>query len=660
VGGNVPGCENYFVYTVNDQHTVTFEGFLMNGQVAQYYSWDFGDGTYGSGQTVTHTYTPQGIAMYLVGLTTMVFDPATNDSCMYTSYQEVWLENYPGCSAYFYYYPDSSNLATINFYDMSYGPNGLPPVSWFWEFGDGTSSGEQNPVHTYADTGYYMVCLTINAADSCTSTYCEEVYTGIIPPPSDCESFILPLNMYGLTVDFEGYTISPYETEYTWEFGDGVTGTGQFISHTYPAAGMYNVTLQTMDATGCYFQTFSQIWLDSTNQGGCNAMYTYEQTDSTTFSFYGYIYFNNGMIYPDSSAVYSWDFGDGTFGSGQNITHYFQPNPAGGYNVCLTATAIAPDGSTCTATYCEYIYLVQPSFNIFGYVYLENNMPADQAMVHLMSMDSTWQGVVEVQTITIDSGGFYSFNNVPMYNSRLYFVQAELTEGSAYFGEYLPTYHLSALSWELASPVLPLNNWTADVFMIAGNTVDGGSGSITGVVSNLGTRGFMNDVEVVLMDAQKNPLIYTRSNEQGEFTFSNLPMGTYVIHAELMGIHTNQAEVTLSEQQPSASVEVQVTSTEANVVFGVHEFISLEEASEIYPNPVADYARIDLTLKEEATIKISTISLTGQLVSEDEIDLGKGTHSIVLESASLPEGIYMVRIMSEHGDMMSRKLMVSR
>ncbi len=166
-GGGMNGCENYFIYyyTNNELFTVTFEGFLLNGQYAQSYWWDFGDGTTGEGQTVTHTYTSgQGNnGIYMVGLSTMVMD-SMGDSCFYTSYQEVWLEN-----------------------------------------------------------------------------------------QSECESFIMPINMYGLTVDFQGYTISPFETTYTWEFGDGVTGTGEFVSHTYPAPGMYNVYLNTIDATWMYF-----------------------------------------------------------------------------------------------------------------------------------------------------------------------------------------------------------------------------------------------------------------------------------------------------------------------------------------------------------------------------------------------------------------------
>jgi PKD repeat protein len=321
IGGGWFGCENYFLYynSNNDPYTMSFEGYLYNTQQALYYSWDFGDGTTGNGQSVTHSYNPQGAGMYMVGLTTMSLDSSGMDTCIYTSYQEVWIQNYPGCNAYFTYYPDSSNQLTINFLDMSFDANGIPPDTWYWEFGDGTNSTMQNPVHTYADTGFYMVCLTITSDSlACTSSYCEEVFTGYAPPPSDCESFILPINMYGLTVDFQGYTISPFETSYTWEFGDGVTGTGEFISHTYSAPGMYTVYLYTTDATGCSFQTFTQVWVDD-NATGCSNYFIYEQTDSTTFTFTGMVYLNNGGTFPDSTSTYSWDFGDGTTGSGQTI-----------------------------------------------------------------------------------------------------------------------------------------------------------------------------------------------------------------------------------------------------------------------------------------------------------------------------------------------------
>lgn len=578
-GGGTGGCENSFIYTYsnNDPFTLTFEGFLLNGQYAQSYLWDFGDGATGVGQTVNHTF-PSGQGtngMYMVGLTTIVSD-SINDSCLYTSYQEVWVQNQQGCNAYYTYFPDSLNVLTIYFQDLSYDPNGVPPDSWSWEFGDGTSSTLQNPVHTYADIGYYSVCLTIgDSMGQCTSTYCDQVYTGYPPPPN-----------------------------------------------------------------------------------GCSNYFTYEQVDSITFTFSGIVYLNNGQTYPDSTSVWSWDFGDGITGTGQTITHYFQENPAGGYTVCLTTSTVLPDGSACTAYYCEQVNLVMPSFNIYGNVYLGNNLVADYGTVHLMTMDTLWQDVIEVGTTYIDSMGFYSFPDIPMYNRCLYYVQAELTQKSQYFGQYLPTYHESALTWEEATPVMPMMNWPANIYMIPAGQMESGYGIISGIVSELGTRGYMNDVEIVLMDTEKNPLVYLRSDEQGSFIFDGLAFGSYIIHAELMGIHTIQALVTLSAGQPEAAVEVQVSGDEANIVYGMPEQQGvIEKVGEIYPNPVNNNAKLDISVLEPVNLSISIFGQAGQLMDFRGISLNTGSHNISLDTGMLPAGLYLARITTARGDMVSRKFM---
>jgi hypothetical protein len=240
----------------------------------------------------------------------------------------------------------------------------------------------------------------------------------------------------------------------------------------------------------------------------------------------------------------------------------------------------------------------------------------------------------------------------------MYFVQAELTEGSAYFGDYMPTYHLNALNWEMAMPILPLENWPADVFMIAGSPVESGSGTITGVVTNLGARSNMSGVEVVLMDGQSNPIRYTRSDDMGFFSFESLPFNTYVIHAEMMGVHTTQATITLSEQDPVESVEVQVTGTEANVVFGVPEQkISLDKVGDIFPNPVSDNSMIEITTQEPAVVQISVISQTGQIMHSESLSLAVGTVYPEITTKTLPAGLYLLRISTDKGESVIRKFL---
>ncbi len=64
---------------------------------------------------------------------------------------------------------------TYQFIDYSYGD----PNSWLWDFGDGTTSTEQNPLHAFPQQGTYLVCLTIeNDSTGCIDTFCDSVWAG--------------------------------------------------------------------------------------------------------------------------------------------------------------------------------------------------------------------------------------------------------------------------------------------------------------------------------------------------------------------------------------------------------------------------------------------------------------------------------------------------
>jgi PKD repeat protein len=58
----------------------------------------------------------------------------------------------------FYIIPSSTIPLTINFMDQSTGS----PISWSWNFGDETTSTNENPLHTYTTAGKYTVTLTVN------------------------------------------------------------------------------------------------------------------------------------------------------------------------------------------------------------------------------------------------------------------------------------------------------------------------------------------------------------------------------------------------------------------------------------------------------------------------------------------------------------------
>ena len=97
------------------------------------------------------------------------------------------------CQADFSY---TQNGSTTIFTDLSTIIFPSPPtnysITWDWDFGDGNSSTQQNPVHTYTNNGVYMPCLIFTYFDStimnsCTSFYCDTIIIGnSIPASWDC------------------------------------------------------------------------------------------------------------------------------------------------------------------------------------------------------------------------------------------------------------------------------------------------------------------------------------------------------------------------------------------------------------------------------------------------------------------------------------------
>lgn len=643
-------CENYFIYSSIDSMSYQFEGFLVNQQEASSYVWDFGDGTTATGQTVTHTFIPGGNSYYDVCLTTVAQD-SIGDSCFFVSCQPVYIFIEPDCQAYFWYTPGEDPM-TITFSDLSIGR----PSAWFWDFGDSTYSTEQNPVHTYVTEGTYWACLTITDEEAgCTSTWCAEVFVGIIPP--GCFNYFYYDQPDSLTFTFYGEAFwgqnTPGNAVHYWDFGDGTTATGQQVTHTFPADGseFYTVCLSSIvfspAGDSCYAFTCQDVYPEGP-PFDCYSWFDYF-IDGLDVQFYGYM--NYGQ-----AAEYTWDFGDGTTGTGQQVTHTYAQE--GSYFVSLTTI----DSSGCVWSSVKELWLGDMTFSIFGYVFIDSVLVADQATVRLMTMDTLWQNVIEVGAVSINENGFYQFDNVEMSNYRLYFVQAELTPGSAYYGNFIPTYHLSAMTWMEAWPVLPIQNWTTDVYMIPSAPVDQGAGVISGTVSELGVRSGLADIEILLLDESMEPFTYLRTDSNGQFSFEGLAFGTYVVYAELMGVSTTPAVITLAEGSATVEIAIQVQGGSASYeVLGVSDNLeSVSQAGPVYPNPVIADGRIMLTVDEDVALHLRIICQTGQEAYRELLTPWQGSQVVVIPMGQLRPGLYTLILSTEKGDRIARRIIKAR
>jgi len=299
--------------------TVAFSD-ISGGSPPAGWLWDFGDGNTSTLQNPSHSYAEGGD--YFVCLTT-TNECGSNTTCRIVSV------SCPFITPFFLY---QANDLEITFQDGSIGQ--LPNVAWFWDFGDGNISTNQDPVHTYTMPGVYDVCLIV--ANECRNdTFCQQIN---VTCPAPLVSFIQASD--NLEVTFSNTTVGG-AFEFAWDFGDGNTSTFENPLHTFEEPGTYPVCLTATNicgsASSCQVVTVVCPASDA-NFGISADGLSVQFTDSS----------NNDPL------TILWDFGDGGQSTQANPLHNY--TDYGTYTVCFTVT------NECDTTVnCQQIVLTCPN-----------------------------------------------------------------------------------------------------------------------------------------------------------------------------------------------------------------------------------------------------------------------------------------------------------
>ncbi len=171
-------CHANFGYQHSGILEFTFSGPQTGNQNT--YSWNFGDGGNSAELSPIHTYNTDGFYNVCLNVYNIdLGDTLCSDSyCIWIGAFEDSLFN--DCEASFAY--DIIGNYEYQFYNTSFYSDSLNN-EYFWDFGDGSNSNEENPVHVFANDGVYEVCLGIvSGIDSCTDYYCENIFVGNIIP----------------------------------------------------------------------------------------------------------------------------------------------------------------------------------------------------------------------------------------------------------------------------------------------------------------------------------------------------------------------------------------------------------------------------------------------------------------------------------------------
>lgn len=190
--------------------------------------------------------------------------------------------------------------------------SGISPVSWYWDFGDGTNSTDQNPVHTYVNPGCYDVTLVVTSSDGQRRTVSFKQYIKVYYEPMSCFTAttswgFIPGTSAAIYNDIRFKDASmDVPTSWYWDFGDGTYSTEQNPTHAYTKPGTYKVSLTVTNPAGS--NTFScnipVLGTISANSTLANGTYTKPQTvtltsDDPTAT----IYYTNDTTDPTKSST---------------------------------------------------------------------------------------------------------------------------------------------------------------------------------------------------------------------------------------------------------------------------------------------------------------------------------------------------------------------
>ena len=224
---------------VNVDQIVTFTDRSTGNPTA--WTWDFGDGTFGSGAKVEKAWKIAGT--YTV---TLRVDNATLSSRASATIEVIKPETKVRPKADFSYSAQRVEVGvSVTFTDRSIGN----PTELRWTFGDNSTQTGSVVTKSWPNAGTYIVTLTATNGEGTDTTQIPiTVFDKVVPPTALIEASSTTATV-GQSLSFFSRT-SGNATDLKWDFGDRVTGSGASIRHSWTTPGTYPVTLTASNSAG--------------------------------------------------------------------------------------------------------------------------------------------------------------------------------------------------------------------------------------------------------------------------------------------------------------------------------------------------------------------------------------------------------------------------
>jgi len=665
------------VDTCSAAFTLNYENFILTGTPevpytsGNVYSWTLNSSTYGansySGPTLMYTL-PADAGEVSVCLN--IVNTFTGCNAVFCdSLQLPTIDCTAFCAAEILPGPDSATAMLVNLFFNGVNTDFInyPYVTAITSItGDTLATGSMNYFGQIGGTQqlYQVYSVDGNALPNNFNGYVHFTYdnqTCVLPYPC-----VPACNATFTWIDNGNGTITaiaaPYVSgnEYTWVLTEGSGG----VATTYDNFGNITLTLVPGEQYALCL-TLSNVLSNCSNEYCTNVSVPVTATCNAEFTYTGPLPIENNYqfigVMSDTAVYHEWTFGDGTSSTLAMPFHSFATS--GMYEVCH----IVGISGVCSDTVCytaNFIGSNTTGLYIAGEVNAGANVP-DNGKVKLYAIDTLSNSVSLVDEYILNNSGNYIFNGL---EAGTYLIKAGLAQGSAWYGDYVPTYFGSQFYWFDAEPVyLTQSGDNYDIALIyAGN--GGGPGSVGGNIDDGPFRlmdpesaGVENSnpvagADVIVTNLSGNPQRWMDADDYGNFNINNLAYGTYRLWADEPGMTCVPIEFTISPEFPSVFIELVMGED----LTGIEDNAAITALGEIYPNPASTNTFIKLNSNSTDDIIIQVSSLDGKVVHRVKQSVS-GSSFIEIPSSGFAAGMYILQIRSaEKALSLTRKLQIVR
>jgi len=325
VANGAPSASIQGPTSADEGDVLSFTGSFVDSGSGHTFLWSFGDGTTATTQNATHTYADDGT----FAVTFTVTDSAGLAGSASSSVVVANVAPVAAAGAN----QNGSEGSPLSFTAGATDAGTADTFTYLWNFGDGATSTQQNPSHTWVDDGAYTVTLTVTDDDGDSGSDTLTATIANVAPVANAGA-----NQSGDEGDVLSFTGSATDAgtadtfTYLWDFGDNTTSTQQNPTHAYADDGAFTVTLTVTDddgatatdtATATISNALPVVSAGAAQGGGEGSALTFSGSFSDAGS--------------ADTHTYLWDFGDGaTSSSSLTPSHTYADN--GTYTVTLTVT----------------------------------------------------------------------------------------------------------------------------------------------------------------------------------------------------------------------------------------------------------------------------------------------------------------------------------